>query len=155
MSFTQCRHGLKEYNVIFINMDNESIFNESIFNESIFNESIFKNNTDYDNLTMSESDKNDIKFMLSIMLFVSLCHPCLLIIKDFINRYRDKYKIFKLTIRNISDNLLLNECSICLERYNKNDKIICLDCNHMFHKNCLLLWLDKNNSCPQCRETII
>ena len=80
--------------------------NESIFNKSIFNESIFKNNTDYDNLSMSESDKNDIKFMLSIMLFVSLCHPCLLIIKDFINRYRDKYKIFKLTIHNIGDNLL-------------------------------------------------
>jgi len=121
-------------------------------------ESIFENNqSDYDNLPMSESEQNDIRLMLTIMLCVSLCHPCIFILKDIINRCRDKYNIFKLPIHKIksNDNLLLDECSICLEKYVKNDKIMNLECNHTFHDNCIKLWLKNNNTCPQCRENII
>ena len=41
------------------------------------------------------------------------------------------------------------------DKYEINDKIISLNCNHKFHKNCLKLWIKKNNTCPQCRENII
>ena len=125
-------------------MDDESIFNES-------------NNTDYDNLPMSESEKNDIRFMLTIMLLVSLCHPCIFVLRDLIKRCKDRYHIFKLPIRKINsnDNLLLDECSICLEQYVKKDKIMSLECSHSFHDSCIKLWLKNNNTCPQCRENII
>ena len=125
-------------------MDNESIFIEN-------------NQSDYDNLPMSESEQNDIRLMLTIMLCVSLCHPCIFILKDVINRCRDKYNIFKLPIHKIksNDNLLLDECSICLEKYVKNDKIMSLECSHSFHDACIKLWLKNNNTCPQCRENII
>ena len=125
-------------------MDDESIFIEN-------------NQSDYDDLPMSEIEQNDIRLMLTIMLCVSLCHPCIFILKDIISRCRDKYNIFKLPIHKIksNDNLLLDECSICLEKYIKNDKIMSLECNHSFHDACIKLWLKNNNTCPQCRENII
>lgn len=125
-------------------MDNESIIIEN-------------NQSDYDDLPMSESEQNDIRLMLTIMLCVSLCHPCIFILKDVMSRCRDKYNIFKLPIHKIksNDNLLLDECSICLEKYVKNDKIMSLECSHSFHDSCIKLWLKNNNTCPQCRENII
>ena len=120
-----------------------SYYNDNYNNDSIINDDI--------------DSRETMKIMLTFILFISFCNPCMHLIKSLFIKCKNNYKINKIPIIKIrsNDNLLLDECSICLERYNKNDKIICLDCNHMFHKNCLLLWLDKNNSCPQCRETII
>ncbi len=43
-------------------------------------------------------------------------------------------------------------CSVCLDDEN------CVDCetscSHNFHANCLSQWVNKNNSCPLCREKI-
>ena len=48
-------------------------------------------------------------------------------------------------------------CSICLEDYNEQnkDKIAELNCNHIFHLDCLNEWIDKNDICPMCREPIL
>ena len=44
------------------------------------------------------------------------------------------------------------ECSICLELYQENDRIVQLTCNHIFHKDCIREWLqNKQNNCPLCR----
>lgn len=44
------------------------------------------------------------------------------------------------------------ECCICNE---KNDNLIVkLDCNHYFHKSCLINWIKKSNSCPLCRKNV-
>ncbi|XP_034481943.1 uncharacterized protein LOC117787505 [Drosophila innubila] len=42
-------------------------------------------------------------------------------------------------------------CSICNESYNSNH-IICStsNCGHVFHKECLFLWLSGSQTCPQC-----
>ena len=51
---------------------------------------------------------------------------------------------------------LLNECTICLEKYIKKEKIIELPCKHNFHAKCIKEWFEKDNkSCPNCRENII
>ena len=51
-------------------------------------------------------------------------------------------------------------CSICLDNFKLNDKIIKLPCKnnpHYFHKgdneNCdgIFPWFEKNNTCPVCR----
>jgi len=45
------------------------------------------------------------------------------------------------------------ECSICLEEvefYRRKR----LECNHVFHYNCIKEWSKQNNSCPNCRKII-
>lgn len=61
----------------------------------------------------------------------------------------------KIKQREIKDHeLLLTECSICLENYEIGDKISILSCEHFYHKRCLNEWLKKKEECPLCREEI-
>ena len=46
------------------------------------------------------------------------------------------------------------KCSICLFKYKKPDIIKEFPCNHVFHKNCILKWLEKSNICPLCKYDI-
>ena len=48
-------------------------------------------------------------------------------------------------------------CAICLSNFEPNDSICQLECTykHIFHRQCLDLWLQKQNeSCPICRDPI-
>ena len=44
------------------------------------------------------------------------------------------------------------ECSICIEETKNNDLIIKLNCNHVFHYNCIEPWLKISFTCPNCRK---
>ena len=46
------------------------------------------------------------------------------------------------------------KCPICLLKYKKSDIIKELPCNHIFHKNCILKWIEKSNICPICKYDI-
>jgi hypothetical protein len=50
------------------------------------------------------------------------------------------------------------ECSICLENY-KGGETICLpkteDCIHVFHEDCISVWLTNRNDCPLCRTDLM
>jgi hypothetical protein len=46
-----------------------------------------------------------------------------------------------------------NECSICLEAVNPNDRRV-LGCTHQFHPACITPWLNQNPSCPICRTHV-
>ena len=37
----------------------------------------------------------------------------------------------------------------------EGDKIKKLNCNHVYHEECLIPWLNKNDYCPMCRQNII
>lgn len=54
-----------------------------------------------------------------------------------------------------SSNNIMHECTICLS----SDDIVKtkLQCNHMFHKHCILHWIksQKEKTCPLCREPIM
>lgn len=60
-----------------------------------------------------------------------------------------------ITLENITE---LNDenkiCSICLEEYKNNDKIKKLDCNHIFHSECVKIWLSNKTTCPICRTDL-
>lgn len=44
-------------------------------------------------------------------------------------------------------------CSICLDDYERNDRVGYLNCGHFFHKDCIKTWLEKQSSCPLCRAS--
>lgn len=45
----------------------------------------------------------------------------------------------------------LDKCSICLDNFVIN-KVLKLECNHFFHKDCIYKWLNVDLRCPLCRK---
>jgi len=43
------------------------------------------------------------------------------------------------------------DCSVCSEGFARGEKIRKLPCKHIFHDKCIMPWLDKNSTCPNCR----
>jgi hypothetical protein len=49
-----------------------------------------------------------------------------------------------------------NACAICLDAFLDGELINeSTDCQHFFHKDCLLGWLDQHDVCPCCRRTMV
>ncbi len=48
----------------------------------------------------------------------------------------------------------LDECIICLEKMKENEKLMILKCTHIYHHECLSLWLSKKSICPLCDTNI-
>ena len=49
-------------------------------------------------------------------------------------------------------------CAICCENLEEFDKVVKLNCNHIYHQDCINKWVKEKNldpSCPMCREYII
>ncbi|KAK2080326.1 hypothetical protein QBZ16_000179 [Prototheca wickerhamii] len=42
-------------------------------------------------------------------------------------------------------------CTVCHDAFKPGDEVIELPCNHCFHEDCLLPWLQSHNTCPVCR----
>jgi hypothetical protein len=50
------------------------------------------------------------------------------------------------------NNEVSKECLICLEIFEKDDLLLKIKCNHIFHSDCIKSWLCKeSNKCPVCR----
>lgn len=47
-----------------------------------------------------------------------------------------------------------SSCSVCLEKYKKNQIIMILPCNHKFHYKCMKPWFKNSVFCPLCRLDI-
>jgi len=43
-------------------------------------------------------------------------------------------------------------CSICLE--NNSPPLIRLKCDHIFHNECIIKWINKDTTCPVCRNKV-
>lgn len=55
---------------------------------------------------------------------------------------------------NIDESLLSDnvQCNICLDELNKEDSLVKLKCNHIYHTDCIKEWLTKQSTkCPNCR----
>jgi len=42
-------------------------------------------------------------------------------------------------------------CTICQEDYEIGSTLLFLNCIHHFHETCISKWLNKNNTCPNCK----
>nr|XP_023016091.1 E3 ubiquitin-protein ligase RNF181-like [Leptinotarsa decemlineata] len=47
-----------------------------------------------------------------------------------------------------------SKCPICLKEHPKGESVKKLPCGHLYHKDCILPWLSKTNSCPVCRHEL-
>lgn len=45
-------------------------------------------------------------------------------------------------------------CVICIEPLQSKQTTIILDCNHIYHKDCILDWFNKELTCPMCRKPV-
>jgi len=46
-------------------------------------------------------------------------------------------------------------CSVCWEEFKLEENVLKLECNHCFHKDCLVPWLELHGTCPVCRKVLI
>jgi len=47
-----------------------------------------------------------------------------------------------------------SDCSVCQDKFSVGEKVKCLPCRHMFHKDCIEPWLKLHNACPVCRKAL-
>lgn len=51
--------------------------------------------------------------------------------------------------------LSFNECAVCINEFQEGEKIRLLpNCLHVFHLDCIDVWLQSNANCPLCRSPI-
>lgn len=49
-----------------------------------------------------------------------------------------------------------NCCAICLSNYEEGEVLIASKyCTHLFHRDCILEWLEKHDNCPSCRVGMV
>ena len=44
------------------------------------------------------------------------------------------------------------QCAICVKDFTEAEEVKRLSCNHFFHEQCILRWLQEKTTCPLCRE---
>jgi hypothetical protein len=50
---------------------------------------------------------------------------------------------------------LAKECVVCRDSFEVSQKVLQLPaCGHVFHEQCALVWLTKQNTCPYCRHEL-
>ena len=78
--------------------------------------------------------------------------------EDTIRQLVDKEIIDVGTLeRDILIKLDLNNCPVCLVPMQENQTVIVSPCNHVFHGDCIAMWLQQRNTgnkCPMCRTVI-
>ncbi len=103
-----------------------------------------------------------ILLSLTIVFFLLaiLCYPCLLrLARPMLDTQKglSQEEIQKLDLA-IYQNIKAERdephetCVICLETFKNTDKVILLECQHLYHQNCVTEWLLINNNCPICRK---
>lgn len=55
----------------------------------------------------------------------------------------------------IITHLIEDECPICRNYYEPDEKMVTTRCSHTYHMSCLNQWLTCSNTCPMCREKIV
>ncbi|CAL8281559.1 unnamed protein product [Lota lota] len=46
------------------------------------------------------------------------------------------------------------ECPVCKEDYSVGENVRQLPCNHLFHNDCIIPWLEQHDTCPVCRKSL-
>lgn len=139
------------------NIDYTSIVNE-IYNNN--NSIITRNNSEsnYINTLFNIDFSTDSSLLNRIMH--SFLDPSMIHIND--NTFEDvKVTLTKEQFKKLDNQIISEEntdnkqCNICMDEYKIGDKIINLDCTHIFHRRCIKHWLlQEKVTCPVCRKDV-
>ena len=44
------------------------------------------------------------------------------------------------------------QCSVCWDDFKLDEDVRQLRCEHIFHEDCIIPWLELHNTCPVCRK---
>jgi len=47
-----------------------------------------------------------------------------------------------------------HQCAVCQDKFVEKEDVTCLPCNHEYHKDCVLPWLNMHCTCPVCRSEV-
>ena len=132
-------------NIHLLYQDHNNI-NNNIGNEAIHIFGLEDNNNNNLNFNHLENFINDIVYQN---------------IQQIINHEEDRDiptdpKFIKnLPIVNIvvNDHNKKKECAICKDKFSEtlDHSILKLPCKHLYHQHCIVLWLQRKNTCPECR----
>jgi hypothetical protein len=106
--------------------------------------------------------KESVYFMIIVLLGMSFLGAC----ANFFSSSNDTLstsdinrqllqKINSSTELYKEDKYYDKECVICLDIFKKDEQISKLQCNHIYHTECIKSWFTNNLSCPMCRRIII
>ena len=59
------------------------------------------------------------------------------------------FSISKVTQCQVDANL---QCSVCWDDFKLDEEVKRLRCDHYFHEDCIIPWLELHNTCPICRK---
>ena len=93
---------------------------------------------------------NIIFFMILLYILIYSLKLCCIKCQTIYIEYRKKLPEIKYKRIHSTDDV----CTICIENLETNEKIIKLNCEHMFHPNCIKPWIDKHERCPNCNSDI-
>jgi|JI9StandDraft_2_1071091.scaffolds.fasta_scaffold389127_1 E3 ubiquitin-protein ligase synoviolin len=46
-------------------------------------------------------------------------------------------------------------CALCLENYQSEEDVTKLKCQHIYHLDCIKIWVVRSNCCPLCRKKVV
>ena len=93
---------------------------------------------------------NLLYFLFVLFLSILFSKKIILNIQQFI-LYKRKLKRLEIKYTNQYN---FNQCTICIENFNENEKIIKLNCDHLFHKQCIQTWIKQKEMCPNCNHPL-
>lgn len=101
----------------------------------------FFNETNENSSNITDDKKEDTMMIIFVILF-----SCMFLYYCCVDLEINKLY----TIKNSFFNK--HKCPICFEH---SKKYAVLKCHHSFCKECIDKWLEKNKTCPLCREEIL
>ena len=107
------------------------------------------------NFKYKEILANHFKYMnIKISFIIGLV--CILF--KYIAYHKKYHKNKRIESLQEKDKMFNDSCIICLENFSankkqliKHDKIVFLECKHIFHERCIIKWLKDHDKCPICR----
>lgn len=74
--------------------------------------------------------------------------------RRFTKRINLYYRDMPVNENEIKDEEEGKRCAICLEDFEPKQEVMLTPCNHMFHEECIVPWVESNAHCPVCRFSL-
>ena len=128
-------------------------------------------NTTYDDKTSMDDTDIDttpvnlvltiitIMFFILLLVVILLCIQCCFSICYECFCHRRNQQDIEMVSINVSDYTVPIEnddgkCVICIDELEMKETCKMINCNHVFHKECIQDWLNVKHNCPICRTSI-